>query len=117
MRIDPPRTSANTWLYRAKHRDERVFYVSRIPTCPLLMGTCVRMYVISDPARPHVALGTAATLEAIADALAARSEPDLVVYISQDGLSHGLDAAEQLELDERIQAVRWPSVEGERSRS
>jgi hypothetical protein len=75
------------------------------------------MYVISDPARPHVALGTAATLEAIADALAARSEPDLVVYISQDGLSHGLDAAEQLELDERIQAVRSPSVEGERSRS
>jgi len=75
------------------------------------------MYVISDPARPHVALGTAPTLEAIADVLAARSEPDLVVYISQDGLSHGLDAAEQLELDERIQAAPSPSVERERSRS
>jgi hypothetical protein len=75
------------------------------------------MYVISDPARPHVALGTAATLAAIADALATRSEPDLVVYVSQDGLSHGLDAAEQFELDERVQAARSPSGEGERSRN
>lgn len=35
------------------------------------------MYVISDQAQPHVALDTAATLEGIADTLAARSEPDL----------------------------------------
>jgi hypothetical protein len=70
------------------------------------------VYVIFDPAQPHVALGTAATLEGIADALAARSEPTLEVYASQDGHSRGLDAAEQLELDERVQGARLSSGEG-----
>ena len=70
------------------------------------------MYVISDPARPHVVLNIAATLEGIANALAARSEPDLVVYVSQDGHSHALDAAEKLELDQRVQARRLSSGEG-----
>ena len=75
------------------------------------------MCAISGPAQRHVALGVAATLEGIADALAARSEPDLEVYVSQDGHSHALDVAEQIELDERIQAAWLPSGEGERSRS
>jgi hypothetical protein len=75
------------------------------------------MYVISDPTQPHVALGVAGTLEGIADALAARSEPDLDVYVSQDGHSRALDAAEQVELDERVQAARSSSGEGERSQS
>jgi hypothetical protein len=75
------------------------------------------MYVISHPAQPHVALATASTLEGIADALAARSEPDLEVYVSQDGHSRALDAAEQVELDERVQAARSSSGEGERSRN
>jgi len=74
------------------------------------------MYVICDPAQPHVALGVGATLEGIAEELAARSEPDLVVYVSQDGLSHDLDAAEQLELDERVQAARLPSRRGQQPR-
>jgi hypothetical protein len=74
------------------------------------------MYVISDPAQPHVALGVAATLEGIADALAARPELDFLVYVSQDGHSRALDAAEQVELDERVQA-RLPSWEGEGSES
>jgi hypothetical protein len=74
------------------------------------------MYVICDPTQPHVALGVGATLEGIAEALVARSEPDLVVYVSQDGLSHGLDAAEQLELDERVRATRLPSRQGEQPR-
>jgi hypothetical protein len=75
------------------------------------------MYVISDPAQPHVALGVAETLEGIADALAGRSESDVEVYVSQDGHSHALDAAEQIELDERIRAARLSPGGGERSRS
>jgi hypothetical protein len=63
-----------------------------------------------------VVLGTAATLEGIANALAARSEPDLEAYVSQDGHSHGLDPAEQLELDERVRAARLSFGEGERPR-
>jgi hypothetical protein len=74
------------------------------------------MYVICDPTQPHIALGVDATLEGIAEALVARSEPDFVVYVSQDGLSHGLDAAEQLELDERVRAARLPSRQGEQPR-
>jgi hypothetical protein len=81
------------------------------------MRTCVLVYVISDPTQPHVALGVAVTLEGIADALAKRSETDLEVYVSQDGHSRALDAAEQLALDERVQAARPPSGYGERSRS
>jgi hypothetical protein len=69
------------------------------------VGTCVRVYVIFDPAQPHVALGTAATLEELADVLAARFERDLEVYVSRDGHSRALDAAEQLELDERVQVL------------
>jgi hypothetical protein len=75
------------------------------------------MYVISDPAQPHVVLGVAATLEGIADALAARSETDLDVYASQDGHSRALDAVEQIELDERVQGALLSSQEGKRSES
>jgi hypothetical protein len=64
------------------------------------------MFVISDPSQPHVALDMAATLETIAGALARRSEPDLVVYASVDGLSRGLDEDEQRKLDERVGAAR-----------
>jgi hypothetical protein len=63
------------------------------------------MYAISDPAQPHVVLGIAATLEAIADVLATMPS-DVVVYVSQDGHSHDLDAAEQAELDEQVRARR-----------
>jgi hypothetical protein len=72
------------------------------------------MYVISDPSRPHVALGTAATLDALASTLAARSDPNLVVYVNRDGLSHALDAAERRELDELIQAARSLSEDARR---
>jgi hypothetical protein len=75
------------------------------------------VYVIFDPAQPHVALGTAATLERIADALVARSEPTLEVYVSQDGHSRALDATEQIELDERVRAARLSPGGGEGSRS
>jgi hypothetical protein len=72
------------------------------------------MYVIFDSAQPHVALGTAATLEEIAGVLAVGSEPDLEVYVSQDGHSRLLDAAERLELDGRVQAARSRRDERER---
>jgi hypothetical protein len=75
------------------------------------------MYVISDPTQPHVALGVDATLDGIADALAARSEPGLEVYVSQDGHSRALYAAEQLELDERVRAARLSSEDRDESRS
>jgi hypothetical protein len=68
------------------------------------------MYAISDPAQPHLVLAIAETLETIADELAAMSS-DVVVYVSQDGHSHDLDAAEQAELDEQVQARRPPSGE------
>lgn len=77
---------------------------------PSFVGTCVRMYVISDPTQPHVALITAATLEGIANALAARPAPNLEVYVSQDGHSRALDAAEQVELDERVRAAPLSSA-------
>jgi len=74
------------------------------------------MYVISDPTQPHVALGVDATLEGIADALAARSEPELEVYVSQDGHSRALYAAEQHELDDRVRAARLSSEDRDESR-
>ncbi len=70
------------------------------------------MYAISDPAQPHVVLDMGATLEAIADALAAMPESDVVVYVSQDGHSHDLDATEQAELNERVRARRSPQADG-----
>lgn len=67
--------------------------------------------MISDPAQPHLVLAIAKTLEAIADELAAMPKSDLEVYVSQDGLSHDLNAAEQAELDERVKAKRLSSGE------
>jgi hypothetical protein len=46
------------------------------------------------------------TLEALASTLATRPEPNLAVYVNQDGLSYALDAVEQRELDELVQAAR-----------
>jgi hypothetical protein len=68
------------------------------------------MYAISDPAQPHLVLAMGATLEAIADELAAMPS-DVVVYVSQDGHSHDLNAAEQAELDQRVKARRLSSGE------
>jgi hypothetical protein len=67
------------------------------------------MYAISDPAQPHLVLAMGATLQEVADALAAMPESDLVVYVSQDGHSHGLHVAEQAELDQRVRATRLSS--------
>jgi hypothetical protein len=41
----------------------------------------------------------------------------LEVYVSQDGHSRALDAAEQVELDDRVRAARCSFGEGERSTS
>jgi hypothetical protein len=77
------------------------------------MRTSVRMYVIFDPAQPHIALDSADTLDAIATALAARTESGLAVYVNRDGLSRGLEDAEQRELDERLQQLHAsPSRDG-----
>ena len=62
------------------------------------------MYIIFDPVRPHIALDAADTLDAIATALAARTESGLTMYVNRAGLSRGLEDAEQRELDERL---RW----------
>ena len=71
------------------------------------------MYVISNPSQPHLALGTAATLEALASTLATRTEPNLAVHVNQDGLSHALDPVEQRELDELVQAaIDWAREQG-----
>ena len=64
------------------------------------------MYVILDPARPHIVLDTSETLEGIATALAARPEPGLAVCVNRDGLTGNLDAREQSELDARLHALR-----------
>jgi hypothetical protein len=64
------------------------------------------MYVIFDPARPHIALGTSETLEDIATVLAARPEPGLTVCVNHDGLTGNLDAREQRELDAQLHALR-----------
>jgi hypothetical protein len=67
------------------------------------------MYAISDPAQPHLVLAIGATLQEIADELAAMPKSDLKVYVSQDGHSHELNEAD--ELDERVRARRPPSGE------
>lgn len=64
------------------------------------------MYVIFSPAQPHIALDSAGSLEAIAVALAARSEPDLTVCVNEDGLTRGLSEAERRELEGRLYALR-----------
>ena len=64
------------------------------------------MYVMFDPARPHIVLGTSETLEDIATALAARPESGLTVSVNHDGLTGDLDAGEQRELDARLHALR-----------
>lgn len=64
------------------------------------------MYVIFDPAQPHIALGTSDALEDIATVLAARPEPGLTVCVNHDGLTGNLDAREQRELDAQLHALR-----------
>jgi hypothetical protein len=64
------------------------------------------MYLMLDPARPHIVLGTSQTLEGIATALAARPEPGLTVCVNHDGLTGNLDAGEQRELDARLHDLR-----------
>ena len=64
------------------------------------------MYVMFDPAKPHIVLGTSETLEGIAAALAARAEPGLMVCVNRDGLSGSLDVGEQCELEARLHALR-----------
>jgi|NGEPerStandDraft_6_1074524.scaffolds.fasta_scaffold84901_2 hypothetical protein len=64
------------------------------------------MYVIFDPAQPHIVLDTSETLEDIATALAARPEPGLAVCVNHDGLTGKVDAREQRELDARLHALR-----------
>jgi hypothetical protein len=68
------------------------------------------VYAISDPAQPHLVLAIAETLEAIAGELAPMPS-HVVVYVSQDGHSHDLNATEQAELDEQVRARRLPSGE------
>jgi len=69
------------------------------------------MYVIFDPAQPHVALDTGDTLDSIATALSSRPERGLTVCVNQDGLSRALNDAEQREVDERVRELR--SLTGE----
>jgi len=64
------------------------------------------MYVMFDPARPHIVLGTSETLEGIATALAARPEPGLTVCINRDGLTGNLEEREQRELDALLHTLR-----------
>jgi hypothetical protein len=64
------------------------------------------MYVMFDPAKPHIVLGTSETLEGIAAALAGRPEPGLTVCVNHDGLTGNLDVREQGELDARFHALR-----------
>jgi hypothetical protein len=64
------------------------------------------MYVMFDPAEPHIVVGTSETLEEIAAALAARPESGVTVCVNHDGLTGNLDASEQRELDARLHALR-----------
>jgi hypothetical protein len=69
------------------------------------------MYVF-DPAQPHVALDTAATLDSIAMVLASRPEPGLTVCVNQDGLSRALNSDEQHQVDQRTRELRSLTGEG-----
>lgn len=126
IRQSAPETSSASdatssgWFSRAVslHLDDRVIVdgrrtasdLSAVPVgvCVELAGmrTSVRMYVISDPAHPHVVLDISGSLEAVAAALASRPESGLAVYVNRDGLSHELDAAEQRELNDLLHAAR-----------
>ena len=64
------------------------------------------VYAIYSPAKPHIALATAATLDAIAATLASALDSKLTVCVSQDGLTRPLNGVEQRELDERVSELR-----------
>jgi hypothetical protein len=64
------------------------------------------VYAIFNPAKPHVALATAATLDSIAATLASRRDRKLTVCVNQDGLTRPLSDVEQRELDERVNELR-----------
>jgi hypothetical protein len=70
------------------------------------MRTYVRVYVIFNPASPDIALDAAESLEAIAIALAARTEPGLTVCVNSDGLTNALSETEQRELDDQLRALQ-----------
>jgi hypothetical protein len=72
----------------------------------ILMRTYVRVYVIFNPASPDIALDAAESLEAIAIALAARTEPGLTVCVNSDGLTNALSETEQRELDDQLRALQ-----------
>jgi hypothetical protein len=69
------------------------------------------VYAIFSPAKPHVALATAATLDSIAARLASRRDQKLAVCVNQDGLTRPLNDVEQRELEERVSELR--AVAGE----
>ena len=75
------------------------------------MRTCVRVYVIFDPARPHIALDAAGTLDSIATLLASRPESGLTVCVNQDGLTHALGAEEERLLEKRLSQTRSGGIE------
>jgi hypothetical protein len=57
------------------------------------------LYVVTDPAQPHLILYSATTLPDVASALAAQAEPErLEVHRHRDGFSAPLDATEQAAL-------------------
>jgi hypothetical protein len=60
----------------------------------------------ADPAKPHVALATAATLDSIAATLASTRDSTLTVCVNQDGLTRRLNDVERRELDERVSELR-----------
>jgi hypothetical protein len=71
------------------------------------------MYVIYDPAEPHIALDFSGTLDGIATLLAAKrgGGTQLTVGANDTGHTRPINEAEQRELDERIRELRALSGE------
>jgi hypothetical protein len=61
------------------------------------------LYLISDPAKPWIALFTSSKLEAVAEAIVAQSEIEpSSIYATLDGKPRSLSAGERIELFERV---------------
>jgi hypothetical protein len=59
----------------------------------------MNLYVVTDPAKPHVVLYSATTLADVASALAAQAHPErLEVHKHRDGFSAPLDATDRAAL-------------------
>jgi hypothetical protein len=63
------------------------------------------VFVVGDPARPHLTLFSAVTIPEIAEHMCALGRTDLDVYSSRDGMPVGLAADERQELEAELRRL------------